>query len=84
MDTVVSDHFLIILSSELSLKSSRLPKIMNRRFFADKKAFMRRLVFLGICIHRCCCPLFGSCSVTTTQSVLVVTFFETVLIKRIS
>ena len=84
MDTVVSDHFLIILSSELSLKSSRLPKIMIRRLTADKKAFIRRLVYLGICIHRCCCPLLGSCSVTTTQSVLVVTCFETVLIKRIS
>ena len=47
VDTTVSDHFPIILSSDHSLKSYRLPRVLNRKFTADKtKAFRRRLLDL--------------------------------------
>ena len=47
VDTTVSDHFPIVLTSDHSLKSNRLPRVLNRRITADKtKAFRRRLTAL--------------------------------------
>ena len=37
---MVSDHFLIILSSELGVKSSRMPKIMNSQSFHGKACIL--------------------------------------------
>ena len=57
VDTTVSDHFPIILSSDHYLKSSRLPKVMNRKFTSTQtKAFRARLSELFENFNDMVCP----------------------------
>ena len=47
VDTMVSDHFPIILTSSLGLLPNKVPKVSNRRFAPDKiEAFNTRLLSL--------------------------------------
>ena len=45
VDTLVSDHFPIILSSDFGIKPNKVPRVMSRRFTLDKAESFRTKLF---------------------------------------